>query len=48
MPVTKQDLVDMDTEEIFEWEVDNLDAGLTLLSLSGHISPGSPGTYMSR
>ena len=28
MTVTKQDLGDMDPEEIFEWEVDNLDAGL--------------------
>ena len=34
MPVTKQDLVDMDPEEIFECEVDNLDAGLKELGIT--------------
>ena len=34
MPVTNQDLVDMDPEEIFEWEVDNLDAGLDELGIT--------------
>ena len=34
MTVTKQDLGDMDPEEIFEWEVDNLDAGLKELEIT--------------
>ena len=34
MPVTKQELVGMDPEEVFEWEVDNLDAGLEELGIT--------------
>ena len=34
MPVIKQDLVGMDPEEVFQWEVDNLDVCLEELGIT--------------
>ena len=33
MPVIKQDLMDTVPEEVFDWEVDNLEAGLSELGV---------------
>ena len=34
MPITKQDLMDTDPEEVFDWEVDNLEARLRELGIT--------------
>ena len=34
MSVTRQELVDTDPEEVFEWEVENLEAGLEVLGIT--------------
>ena len=34
MAVTRQQLMDMDPEEVFEWEVENLEAGLKELGVT--------------